>query len=191
MRSIPLLLVTVLAASAAARLDAQATARSVRGPSTTIGVSKGAGALTCPFCSGEAQGGVAGVVGVETRFRPGMRAALEADWWWHSGDGSSRSVLAVIPALHLYPRPSGPLFLKVGLGLGRFAASSEDEELRTTALTALAGIGYELRLSARSAVVPYVSWLSGSGGAMRLNGALVTPFGGMTLLQYGLAWSRR
>lgn len=173
------------------RASAQASTAFSRGPATTIGLSKGAGALTCPFCTGDGEGGISGMIGADTRFRRGIRAAIEADWWMNSSNGASRSVLAVIPALHLYPRPSGALFFKVGLGLGRFSASSDEEELRTTALTALAGVGWEIRLSERSSVVPFASWLSGSGGTMRLNGARVTSFSGLTLLQYGLAWARR
>ena len=75
--------------------------------------------------------------------------------------------------------------------MGRFSASSDEEELRTTAISGVLGVGYEFRLSNRNVLVPYVSWLSGSGGDMRLNGALVTPFGGLSLLQYGLALSKR
>jgi hypothetical protein len=91
--------------------------------------------------------------------------------------------------MRLYPT-SGAFFLKLGLGVSRFAASSDEEELRTTAMSGVIGAGYEFRLSNRTALVPYVSWLSGQRGSMRLNGAQVTPFGGVSLLQYGLALSK-
>jgi hypothetical protein len=188
--------VTVVAISACAlftvagRLTAQQPQVSKR-TSYTFGVSKGSGALTCTFCSGEGKGGIAGMFGIETPLRRTMRMGIEADWWMHSGDGSSRSVLAAIPVIHFYKSPNSPLFFKVGLGLGRYSASSETEELRTTALSGVVGAGYEFRLSNRNVLIPYVSWVSGAGGDMRLNGALVTPQGGLSLVQYGLAFSKR
>ena len=162
-----------------------------RRTSYTFGLSKGSGALTCTFCSGEGKAGVAGMLSIETPFRRAVRVGLEADWWLHTSGGATRSVVAAIPVVHFFASPSSPIFFKAGLGVGRFSASSDEEELRTTAISGVLGVGYEFRLSNRNVLVPYVSWLSGSGGDMRLNGALVTPFGGLSLLQYGLALSKR
>jgi hypothetical protein len=170
--------------------EAQQPASSRR-TSFTLGLSKGSGALTCAFCSGEGKGGIAGMLSIETPFRRTMRAGIEADWWMHSGGGSSRSVFAAIPVVHFYKSAGSPLFFKVGLGLGRYTASSDEEELRTTALSGVIGAGWEFRLSNRNVLIPYASWVSGAGGDMRLNGALVTPQGGLSLLQFGLAFSKR
>jgi hypothetical protein len=170
--------------------SAQASTASNR-VSYTVGISKGSGALTCHFCTNEGKGGVAGMVGMETTWRPGIRIGLEADWWMHSGGGSSRSVLAAAPVTHLYLNRNSPFFFKVGMGIARFTASSDEEELRTTALAGIVGVGYEFRLSRRNVLVPYVSFVSGTGGTMRLNGAQVTPLGGVSLIQYGFALSRR
>ena len=159
--------------------------------SYTFGLSKGSGALTCTFCSGEGKGGVAGMISIETPFRRAVRVGIEADWWMHSGGGSSRTVVAAMPVFHVFASPASPLFLKAGLGVARYTASSDEEELRTTALSGVIGVGYEFLLAARSALVPYVSMVSGTGGEMRLNGARVTPYGGLSLLQYGLAFSKR
>ena len=159
--------------------------------SFTIGISKGAGALTCTFCSDEGKGGIAGMIGIETPYRRAIKLGFEANWWMHSGGGSSRSVLAAMPVFHLYPSAARPVFFKAGLGLGRFTASSDEEELSATALSGVVGIGYEFRLANRSALIPYLSWVRGTGGDMRLNGARVTPYGGLSLFQYGVALSKR
>jgi hypothetical protein len=178
---------SVALASASAAQQSSASGRL----STTIGLSKGSGALTCPFCTNEGKGGVAGFVGVESTWRPGIRLGVEADWWMHSGGGASRSVLAAAPVAHLYTSRASKLFFKLGVGIARYTASSDEEELRTTAVSGVFGAGYEFRLSGSNVLVPYVSWLSGSGGTMRLNGSQVTPLGGVSLFQYGLALSRR
>jgi hypothetical protein len=159
--------------------------------SATIGISKGAGALTCPFCTNEGKGGLAGLIGVERSMRPGLRVGLEADWWMHSDGDASRSVLAAVPVAHLYPKPNGSFFFKLGVGIARYSASSDEEELRTTAVAGVVGVGHEIRISGRNVVIPYLSYLSGHGGTIRLNGAQVTPLGGLSLLQYGLALSKR
>jgi hypothetical protein len=185
--------IVVVSACALLTLARQAEGQRQPSPRTsyTLGLSKGSGALTCTFCSGEAKGGVAGMLSIETPFRRAIRIGIEADWWMHSGGGASRSVLAAIPVFHFYASPSSPVFFKVGLGVGRYAISSDEEELRTTALSGVIGAGYEFRLANRNTLMPYVSWVSGTGGDMRLNGSLVTPNGGLSLLQYGVALSKR
>ena len=184
-------LIASLALVTFAGVSSAQSASSAKRVSYTIGISKGAGALTCPFCTNEGKGGVAGMVGMETTWRPGIRLGLEADWWMHSGGGSSRSVLAAAPVAHLYLNRKSPLFLKIGVGIARFTASSDEEELRTTATSAVVGAGYEFRLSGRNVLIPYLSMVNGSGGTMRLNGSQVTPLGGVSLIQYGVALSRR
>ena len=139
MKKSALLVVSLALVTAAGAASAQSTGSSRRN-SYTIGISKGAGALTCPFCTNEGKGGIAGMLGMETTWRPGVRLGVEADWWMQSG---------------------------------------------------ILGAGYEVRLSGRNVLVPYVSLLSGSGGTMRLNGSQVTPLGGVSLIQYGIALSRR
>jgi hypothetical protein len=184
--------VVLVAVMAAANLaGAQARSSVPRDQSITLGLSKGAGALTCPFCTGTGKGGVAGLLSIDRSFRRGVRLGLELDWWMHAGASDSRSVMAAIPMVQFYPASAGPLFLKVGFGVSRFSATSDEEELRTIAPSGIIGLGWEFRLSQHSLLVPYVSWLNGAGGNMRLNGAHVTDFGGVTLLQYGIAWSRR
>jgi hypothetical protein len=158
---------------------------------TTLGLSKGAGALTCQFCTGEGKGGFAGFVGIQKTMAAGVHLGGEADWWMHSGGGSTRSVLAVAPVAHLYLSKSSPLFIKIGLGVARFTASSEEEELRTTTVAGVTGAGYEFRLANHFVVIPYLSWMGGRTGTMRLNGAEVTHLGGVSLLQYGVALSKR
>jgi hypothetical protein len=143
------------------------------------------------FCTGESKGGFAGMFSVERSYQRSIRLGLEANWWMHSSDGANRSVLAAMPVFHFFPWKERPAYLKVGLGIGRFSASSDEEELRTTALSGVVGVAYEFRLANRNALTPYVSIVSGSGGDMRLNGARVTSQGGLSLLQYGLAYSKR
>lgn len=189
MRSMPAALFAILVLGpASSRGQAPKTDRGV---STTIGLSKGAGALACPFCSTEGRGGIAGVAGIDAGVRRGVRAGLVMQWWLSGGGGTSRSVMFAAPVAHLYPRPDGPLFLTVGVGYGQYAISSDEEELRSTTLAGIMGVSYAFKLSPRSALVPYLSHVSGAAGSLRLNGARVPTIGGLTLLQYGIAWSRR
>jgi hypothetical protein len=190
MRSIAIIVASCTLVTFAGTATAQKPA-GARRVSATLGLSKGAGALRCSFCTGEGKGGLAGMIGVETGFRRGVSLGVEANWWVHSGGGSTRSLLAVLPVMHFHTAPSSPLFLKTGLGVGRFSASSDEEELHTTAVSGLLGAGYEVRLSNAKVLVPYVSWMYGGAGTMRLNGARVTSLGGLSLFQYGLALSTR
>jgi hypothetical protein len=162
-----------------------------RGMTFTLGIGQGSASLVCGFCAGSGQGSVSGLLGVQRPFRRGARLGVEIDWWVHASGGATRTVLGAVPVVHLLPSAGGPFFIKIGVGVARFMASSDDEELATTAPTGLLGLGYEMRMSSQYALVPYVSWLRGQAGSMRLNGALVTSRGGLSLLQYGLAIASR
>lgn len=196
MRSHALLIALAALLLAVSARDSAAQGRRGAAPaprrvSATFGVSGGSAALTCQFCSGEMKGSFAGMLGVETAVRPTVRLGLELQWWRYSGGGATRSVIAGAPVVHFHPFSSRRFFLKTGLGLARFTATSSEEELYTGVIAAIAGAGYDFRLTPRYVLVPYVSWLTGGSGTMRLNGAAVTPRSGVSLLQYGFAIALR
>jgi hypothetical protein len=93
--------------------------------------------------------------------------------------------------MHFFPWSPRRVFLKTGLGLARYAASSAEEELHTTTFAFLLGTGVEARLSPKYVLIPYLSWIKGGGGTMRLNGEQVTGQSGLSLLQYGVAFALR
>lgn len=157
----------------------------------TFGLSSGSAALTCAFCNGDDKGSIAGLVGFETRLRSDVLAGVDVHWYRHTGGGITRSVLGLVPAVHVYPMARRTVFLKAGLGLAQFAVSSEDEELHTNVIAALVGVGVDIRLTPAYVLTPYVTWLRGGGGRMRLNGATVTEHAGLLLRQYGLAVALR
>lgn len=193
MRPTPVVLAAIVAVTmSSTNLMGQARQPSdVRRVLATFGLSSGAAALTCAFCQDDDKGSIAGLIGFETRVRPDMLAGVEVHWYRHTGGGITRSVLALVPAAHVYPLARRPVFLKVGIGLARFAVSAEDEELHTAVVAGLIGTGVDFRISPAYVLTPYVTWLSGSGGTMRLNGAPVTSHAGLTLRQYGLAIALR
>ena len=196
MRSHVLLTACAALLLAAGARDADAQARRAPAPearrvSVTFGLSGGSAALTCQFCNGEMKGSFAGMLGVESAVRPAVRLGLELQWWRYSGGGATRSVIAGAPVVHFHPFSSRRFFLKTGLGLARFAATSSEEELYTGVIAAIVGAGYDFRLTPRYVLVPYVSWLTGGSGTMRLNGEAVTPRSGVSLLQYGFALALR
>jgi len=183
-------LATLLACASPGAQAQDAPGPASRGLTAFVGAGKGSASLVCRFCASDGLGSFAGTLGVTNRFRRGMRLGGELHWWLQASGGVTRAVLGAMPTVQLYPSASGRFFIKAGLGVARFQASSDEEELRTESLVGLLGLGYELRIL-EHAVVPYLSWMSGSGGSMRLNGALVTNQGGVALLQYGLALAVR
>jgi hypothetical protein len=157
----------------------------------SFGLGGGSAALTCPFCTNELKPSFSGVVSFETPFRRGMLLGVDIPWWRYSGGGGTRTVVGAIPAVHFFPWSPRRAFLKAGFGLARYAASSAEEELHTMVFAFTLGAGVETRLSARYALIPYLTWVKGGGGTMRLNGEPVTERSGISLLQYGVAVALR
>jgi hypothetical protein len=120
--------------------------------------------------------------------RRNIRWGIDLYWWRHRRDGITRSAAAITPAAIFFPFQNRQIFLKAGVGLAQFTASTEEEELRAVPLAGMVGAGYEIPLSQKYSLIPYVSYVSGGGGTMRLNGERVTSDAGMSLRQYGLAF---
>jgi hypothetical protein len=156
-----------------------------------VGVSGGEAALTCQFCTGRTKTSYAGVLSFGTRVRPRMLVGVEAQAWRHANHDVTRRVYAAMPIAQFYPFARVPLHFKTGLGVAQFVSSDGEDVLETTAVSAMVGAGYEIRMTANYVLVPYMSYLGGAGGAMRLNEELVTRSSGVSLFQYGFAIALR
>jgi hypothetical protein len=157
----------------------------------TLGVSGGEAALTCGFCTGRTQTSFAGMLAVGTTYRRRTLVGLEAQGWRYANDGVTRRVYAAMPVAQFYPVARTTLFFKTGLGLAQFVSSDGEETLKATAVSGMIGGGFEVRLTPNYILVPYLSYVGGAGGTMRLDEDRVTGSAGVSLFQYGVAIALR
>jgi hypothetical protein len=190
----------VLSLAAAGLMTVGADALSAQGSTASptnrrfwaaIGVSGGEAALTCGFCTGRTQTSFAGMLAFGTTYRRRSLIGIEAQGWRYANDGVTRRVYAAMPIAQFYPIAKTTLFFKTGLGLAQFVSSDGEAALEATAVSGMLGGGFEVRLTPNYVLVPYLSYLGGAGGTMRLDDERVTRSAGVSLFQYGVSIALR
>jgi len=157
----------------------------------SLGMSVGRAALTCRFCTEEARSSYAGALAFGMRVRGRTRVGLELQGWRYANTQATRRVYAAAPVVQVYPWRQQPVFIKVGFGAASFSSSDGEDRLSNTSFAAIVGGGVEIPVTPNYVLTPYITFLTGAGGSLRLNDDLVTHASGVTLLQYGLAIALR
>ena len=128
------------------------------------GAAPGSGKCTHELhCSTSRSLGVSGWIAAGGTISETVLLGLEAIGWVHSEPDTAREFSAVLATLYFYPGPNSPLHAKVGLGVGRYAEEFVDEKdvrkvLRANGFTFLFGIGVDLVISRRVAIVPFAQY---------------------------------
>jgi hypothetical protein len=158
----------------------------------SAGLGGGSASLRCEICQGNARSAPSGILALGTRTRKGTRFGAELTAWRHGEAGVVRRVIAANAVTYLTPLHNArPLFLKLGLGMLRFAADDGDADIRTTAVGATIGAGARIPVNPRYTLDPFVSVFDGSGVHLDMRGEHVSDYAGVRLVHFGLAVSLR
>jgi hypothetical protein len=158
----------------------------------SAGLGGGSASLRCDICQGNARSAPSGILAFGTRTRKGTRFGAELTAWRHGEAGVVRRVIAANAVTYLTPLHNArPLFLKLGLGMLRFAADDGDADIRTTAVGATIGVGARIPVNPRYTIDPFVSVFDGSGVHLDMRGEHVSDYAGVRLVHFGVAVSLR
>ena len=156
----------------------------------SVGLSEGRAALTCGFCTERMRSSYAGTLAFGVRVRGRTLLGVELQGWRYANHDATQRVYAAAPVGYLYPWRR-PVYVKAGLGVASFASTDGEDRLSNTSLAGVVGAGFDVRLTPNYVLTPYLSFLNGAGGTMRLNDETVTKASGVRLLQYGVAVALR
>lgn len=176
-------------------LEAQQSVKA-RPPRLFAGAGGGLGwfRLSCPdICVGDRSLGWTGIAQLGVQFGRLWNVGLEFNGYFDTRDNEQGSIKETAhfigPVAMWYPAEVKRFWLKGGIGLLNYEAQDpndgNDTPLTASAVGVQFGAGYDLPLTGRLFLAPYVGFIGNIGGDLEADGALVTSEPNMSHLQVG------
>jgi hypothetical protein len=141
--------------------------------------------VSCNVCIEDSKSVISGFVRGGFTLSPRFLLGLEILGTDNSEDGVNERILGFSGIGYLYPTGGG-LFFKGGLGVLKFKADDDTDELTSTLLSLQIGVGYELPVSHRMSISAFSALTTTANGDLDYNGSRVTGDMNVTLIQFGL-----
>jgi hypothetical protein len=176
-----------LLAALALSQPARAQDATLRGPWLGAGIGTASAAVNCDICRGDRNGGLSGYLSGGFTFSRSLRAGAELAGWRDETAGVSQRLLLYGASLYWVPTPMGSWYLKGGVGLLNYRASTEDDdedpiEASTGALQL--GVGYDFRAGSRLWLTPFANLIVSTSGNM-ISGSSIVTDASFSLMQIG------
>ena len=149
------------------------------------GVASALSDVSCNVCIEDSKSVMSGFVRGGVTLSPRFLLGLEILGTDNSEDGVNERVLGLSGIGYYYPTGGG-LFFKGGLGMLKFKADDDTDELTSTLLSLQIGLGYELPVSRRVSIAAFSALTTTANGDLDYNGSRVTSDMNVTLIQFGL-----
>ena len=171
-----------------------AHAQSMRRPNTRsgfwagLGVGGGSAEMDCSSCSNFRFTGLSGYVRAGVTVTRFLLVGVETDGWVRSSSDVDDRVGFASLVLLWYPKPSGALYVKAGVGGMKYHSDESGDLLTAKARSVSVGVGYEVRMRGNVSLVPFVNGLATSSVQQYRNEIAVgngNDFN-LTLVQFGL-----
>ena len=154
----PLLVIGACAALVATASQAQAQDR--KGFWVSFGASAGSGECSQVRCSSTRKLGPAAYFGAGGTMSQQVLLGVEMDGWMNASPDTVRQYGIVTAVAQVYPSRSLPLYVKGGVGVGRYVEDPEAEALLSAAGFAyLLGAGIELPIGSSMSLTPFLHFV--------------------------------
>ncbi len=181
-------LLAVLALSQPAR----AQEPTLRGPWLGFGLGTASTAVNCDICSGDRNGGLSGHLSGGFSLSRNLRAGAELAGWRDETAGVSQRLILYGASLYWVPTPTASWYLKGGIGLLNYRASTDDDEedpLGASTGALQLGVGYDFRAGSRMWLTPFANLVVSTSGNMTSGNSIVTDASfSMMQIGAGLTW---
>ncbi len=166
---------------------ARAQEPTLRGPWLGAGIGTASAAVNCDICSGDRNGGLSGYLSGGFSLNPSLRAGAELAGWRDQTAGVSQRLLFYGASLYWVPTPTASWYLKGGVGMLNYRASTDDDDedpLGAGAGALQLGVGYDFRAGSRVWLTPFANLLVSTSGNMTSGSTIVTD-ASFSLMQLG------
>lgn len=131
------------------------------------GAGQGFTDLRCGICDGEKEtGGMTGYLRLGGTASERLLLGADVTHWRRKDGDILEHATGVAGAGYWYPDPRHGYYLKLGLGYSLYRAGEDDIALTARLLTAVTGIGYEMRVNPAVSLVPFVNVVLTAKGNM-------------------------
>jgi len=180
----------LIALAGSAPVGAQAP--SVHGAWLGGGIGTASARVNCDACTSDRNGGLSGYLSGGLAVAQGVRAGAELAGWFDTTNDVSQRLALYGASLWWNPNPTAPWYLKGGIGLLQYHASTDnpnDEPLKGSAAAVQLGGGYDIRAARKLWFTPFANLIVSSSGNLTSGNTIVTDASySMLQLGAGLTW---
>jgi hypothetical protein len=176
-----------LLAAIALSQPARAQDATLRGPWLGAGLGTASAAVNCEICTGDRNGGLSGYLSGGFRFSPSLRAGAELAGWRDETAGVTQRLILYGASLYWVPTPTASWYLKGGIGLLNYHASTDDQDddpLTASTGAVQLGAGYDFRAGSKLWLTPFANLIVSTSGNMASGNSIVTD-ASFSLMQIG------
>ena len=181
-----------LALAALGAVEAHAQSPSVHGAWLGGGLGTASARVNCDACTPDRNGGLSGYLTGGLAVSRGLRAGAELAGWFDTTDDVSQRLSLYGASLWWNPNPAASWYLKGGVGLLNYRASTDnlnDDPLTGSAAALQVGGGYDIRASGKLWFSPFANLIVSSSGNLTSGNTIVTDASySMLQLGAGLTW---
>jgi hypothetical protein len=156
----------------------------------SAGVGSALTDVSCNVCIEDSKSVLSAYLRGGVTLSPRLLLGLELLGTDNSEDGVNERILALSGVGTFHPGGGG-FFLRGGLGILKFKADDDTNELTASLLSVQLGAGYELPVSQRLALSLFSTLVTTATGDLDFNGTRVTDDMRLTLIQFGLGVTMR
>jgi hypothetical protein len=171
---------------------AHAQSSSVHGAWLGGGIGTASARVNCEACTANRNGGLSGYVSGGLAVARGLRAGAELAGWFDSTDDVNQRLALYGASLWWNPSPAGSWYLKGGIGMLNYRASTDNEDddpLTGSAAALQIGGGYDIRAARKLWFTPFANLIVSSSGNLTSGNTVVTDASySMLQLGAGLTW---
>jgi len=179
-------------AALAGATRAHAQSPSVHGPWLGGGLGTASARVNCDACTTDRNGGLSGYLSGGLAVSRGLRAGAELAGWFDTTNDVSQRLALYGASLWWNPNPTAPWYLKGGIGLLNYRASTDnqnDDPLTGSAAALQVGGGYDIRAARKLWFSPFANLIVSSSGNLTSGNTVVTDASySMLQLGAGLTW---
>jgi Outer membrane protein beta-barrel domain len=176
-----------LLAALALSQPARAQDATLRGPWLGAGIGTASAAVNCDICTGDRNGGLSGYLSGGFTFSRNLRAGAELAGWRDETAGVTQRLILYGASLYWVPTPTASWYLKGGVGLLSYRASTEDDEedpLEASTGALQLGAGYDMRVGSKVWLTPFANLIVSTSGDLSSGNTIVTD-ASFSLMQIG------
>jgi hypothetical protein len=161
------------------------------GYSLSLGLGGASSAFSSPGAgSSDRQNSPSGYLRLGKGFTPSVMLGVELNGWNKTEDQVTSRTGMLSAIAQWYPSMTNGFFAKGGMGLGRTTVEDKtvtpSDKVESTGFGYQVGMGYDMSITRRWSITPYVNYLATAGANAKFNGVDANTKLDANYFQYGL-----
>lgn len=156
-----------------------------------VGVGTGSARVSCDICENDREAGMTASAALGFGLGERVRLGVEGNAWLDQDDNLDTLLWSATFSGYLYPRGTEGLWTKAGMGIMRYRAETDRDDVEANAFGVLIGAGYDIPMSGPFTVGPFVTLATSSRADLKRGETVVRNRVSHSLIHLGVVFHIR